>query len=270
MPNDSPVGTRSASGIYRLASGRFDGRVALVTGAAQGIGAAIAELLAAERATVLINDLVDSSVDREVEAVRGTGATAWAATGDVSKPADVRRIFESAKERGQYPDILVNNAGVLRSTRVAAIDEAEWDLVVDSTLKGAFLCAQAALPWMADRRYGKIVNIASMAGRATSTLGGAHYTAAKAGVLGLSRHLAREYAPVNVNVNAVCPGIVDTPMVRAAMTAELAGQVISTIPFGRLAEPQEVARLVLFLASDEASYITGAAVDIHGGEMIIQ
>jgi 3-oxoacyl-[acyl-carrier protein] reductase len=123
---------------------------------------------------------------------------------------------------------------------------------------------------MAGRGGGRIVNMASMAGRATSTLGGAHYTAAKAGLLGLSRHLAREWAPFHINVNAVCPGIVDTPMVRNAVDDERLARVLASIPFGRLAAPEEIAALVCFLASDQAAYITGASVDIHGGEMIIQ
>ena len=167
-------------------------------------------------------------------------------------------------------DILVNNAGVLRSTKVEAISPEEWDLVLDVNLKGAFLCAQAVLSTMVSRGGGRIVNMASMAGRATSTLGGAHYTAAKAGLLGLSRHLAREWAPHRITVNAVCPGIVDTPMVRQAVDAERMARVLASIPFGRLADPGEIANLVCFLASDEAAYITGASVDIHGGEMIIQ
>jgi NAD(P)-dependent dehydrogenase (short-subunit alcohol dehydrogenase family) len=167
-------------------------------------------------------------------------------------------------------DILVNNAGGLRSTAVAAITPAEWDLVLDVNLKGTFLCAQAVFAAMVSRGGGRIVNMASMAGRATSTLGGAHYTAAKAGVLGLSRHLAREWAAVGITVNAVCPGIVDTPMVHGAVDAERLAQVRDSIPLGRLADPGEIASLVCFLASAEAAYITGASVDIHGGELIIQ
>lgn len=129
---------------------------------------------------------------------------------------------------------------------------------------------QAVFASMASRGGGRIVNMASMAGRATSTLGGAHYTAAKAGVLGLSRHLAREWASAGITVNSVCPGIVDTPMVHGAVDAERLEQVRGSIPLGRLADPGEIASLVCFLASAEAAYITGASVDIHGGELIIQ
>jgi 3-oxoacyl-[acyl-carrier protein] reductase len=163
----------------------------------------------------------------------------------------------------------VNNAGVLRSTPAADIAAAEWHLVIDANLTGAFLVAHAVYPSMRRRGAGRIVNMASMAGRATSTLGGAHYTAAKAGVLGLSRHLAREWAADNITVNAVSPGIVDTPMVRGATDEGQREQIRASIPLGRLADPAEIAALVCFLASDEAGYITGANVDIHGGELII-
>jgi NAD(P)-dependent dehydrogenase (short-subunit alcohol dehydrogenase family) len=179
-------------------------------------------------------------------------------------------MVRSALQHYGRVDILVNNAGVLRSTPVDAISPEEWDLVLNVNLKGAFLCAQAVFATMARQGGGRVVNMASMAGRATSTLGGAHYTAAKAGLLGLSRHLAREWAPYHINVNAVCPGIVDTPMVHNAVDDERMARLLASIPFGRLADPDEIAALVCFLASDQAAYITGASVDIHGGEIIIQ
>ncbi len=166
-------------------------------------------------------------------------------------------------------DILVNNAGILRSTRAADVSPEEWHLVVDANLTGSFLCAKAAYPALRDSGHGRIVNMASMAGRATSTLGGVHYTTAKAGVLGLTRHLAREWARDGITVNAISPGIVDTPMVRGSTDAARMKEVLAAIPMGRLADAAEIAALVAFLASDEAAYITGANVDIHGGELII-
>jgi NAD(P)-dependent dehydrogenase (short-subunit alcohol dehydrogenase family) len=188
---------------------------------------------------------------------------------DVTRASDISRMVASARTRFGAVDILVNNAGVLRSSAVEQIGEDEWDLVVDTNLKACFLCAQAVVSDMKARRYGKILNLASMAGRATSTLGGAHYTAAKAGVLGLTRHLARELAPYRINVNAISPGIVDTPMIAGALTPEQRQKLAASIPFERLADPAEIASLVAFLVSDEAAYITGASVDIHGGEIII-
>lgn len=234
------------------------------------MGRATALALAREGAKVVANDISPEACEATVRAIRRAGGRALAAVADVSVAASVRSLLDTVLARYGTVDILVNNAGVLRGTRVEDITEGEWDLVLDVNLKGAFLCAQAVLPTMRRKKAGKIVNVASLAGKATSTLGGAHYTAAKAGVLGLSRHLAREAAPHGINVNAVCPGIIDTPMVRANVTDERLDAVVRSIPFGRLGRPQEVAELIVFLVSDAAAYITGAAVDIHGGELIIQ
>ncbi len=250
--------------------GRFADRVAIVTGGGQGIGRAIARRFAEEGAQVMVVDRDASTARRTAQELRSQRLAAQSCQADVTRPTEVRRMVARTLDRYGGVDILVNNAGVLRSTAVAAITPAEWDLVLDVNLKGAFLCAQAVFASMASRGGGRIVNMASMAGRATSTLGSAHYTAAKAGVLGLSRHLAREWASAGITVNSVCPGIVDTPMVRGAVDAERLEQVRGSIPLGRLADPGEIASLVCFLASAEAAYITGASVDIHGGELIIQ
>lgn len=234
------------------------------------MGRAIALAFAREGAKVVVNDIAAGPAEATVRAIRRGRGVAMVATADVSAAAEVRALVDTVLRRYRTVDILVNNAGVLRGTRVEDITEAEWDLVLDANLKGPFLCAQAVLPTMKRQKAGKIVNMASLAGKATSTLGGAHYTAAKAGVLGLSRHLAREAAPYGINVNAVCPGIIDTPMVRANVPEGRLSAVVRNIAFARLGRPEEVAQLVLFLASDAASYITGAAIDIHGGELIIQ
>ena len=249
--------------------GRFSDRVAIVTGAGQGMGLAIAGRLLSEGASVVLADINGEQLARAVDEFHASSARVESAQVDLTRAQDVTRLVDTARARFGPIAILVNNAGVLRSSAIEQISEDEWDLVVDVNLKAFFLCAQAVLPDMKSRRYGKIVNMASMAGRATSTLGGAHYTAAKAGVLGLSRHLARELAPYRINVNAVSPGIVDTPMVASALTPEQREKLAASIPFERLADPAEVASLVAFLVSDEAAYITGASVDIHGGEMII-
>jgi NAD(P)-dependent dehydrogenase (short-subunit alcohol dehydrogenase family) len=248
---------------------RFADRVAIVTGAAQGMGLAIAVRLASEGARVVLADVSADALARAAPALSAWGDQTQLVTADVSRSTDVGHLIDVARTRFGPADILINNAGVLRSSAVNQITEAEWDLVLNVNLKACFLCAQAVATDMMARRYGKIVNIASMAGRATSTLGGAHYTAAKAGVLGLTRHLAREFAPYRINVNAVSPGIVDTPMVAAALTAVQRERLSASIPFQRLAEPAEIASLVAYLVSDEAAYITGASVDIHGGELII-
>jgi 3-oxoacyl-[acyl-carrier protein] reductase len=248
---------------------RFEGRTAIVSGAARGIGLAIARRLAAEGARVVVADIDVQSARRRATEIAAERGLVHAERVDVTRPASVARLVERTVGRFGDIDVLVNNAGILRSTRAADIDPEEWRLVLEANLTGAFLLAHAVYPSMLRRGGGRIVNMASVAGRATSTLGGAHYTAAKAGVLGLSRHLAREWAADRITVNAVSPGIVDTPMVRAATDEKRRAQIRASIPLGRLADPAEIAALVCFLASDEAAYITGANVDIHGGELII-
>jgi 3-oxoacyl-[acyl-carrier protein] reductase len=248
---------------------RFEGRVAIVTGAGQGIGRAVAERLAADGAAVAVADLNAETADEVVRSIASAGGRAIAARTDVTDPVDAERLAADAVAQLGRIDILVNNAGILRSTRAAEVTPDEWHLVLDANLTGSFLCARAAYPALRASGHGRIVNVASMAGRATSTLGGVHYTTAKAGVLGLTRHLAREWARDGITVNAISPGIVDTPMVRGSTDPERMTQVLASIPLGRLAEPAEIAALIAFLASDDAAYITGANVDIHGGELII-
>jgi 3-oxoacyl-[acyl-carrier protein] reductase len=248
---------------------RFDGRVAIVTGAGQGIGRAIAERFAADGAAVAIADMNAGTADEVARSIASTGGRAIAVRTDVTDPSDADRLAAETVAQLGGIDILVNNAGILRSTRAAEVTPEEWHAVLDANLTGSFLCARAAYSALRASGHGRIVNVASMAGRATSTLGGVHYTTAKAGVLGLTRHLAREWARDGITVNAISPGIVDTPMVRGTTDAGRMAQVLASIPLGRLAEPAEIAALIAFLASDEAAYITGANVDIHGGELII-
>jgi NAD(P)-dependent dehydrogenase (short-subunit alcohol dehydrogenase family) len=252
-----------------VADGRFEGRVAIVTGAGRGIGRAIAERFASDGASVAVADLDDAAARETVSATEAAGGSALAIHADVTRPDDVAALVAATTDRFGRIDILVNNAGILRSTPAAKVSPEEWHLVIDANLTGSFLCARAAYPPLRDSGHGRIVNLASMAGRATSTLGGVHYTTAKAGVLGLTRHLAREWARDGITVNAISPGIVDTPMARGATDAARMADVLASIPMGRLADPAEIAALVAFLASDEAAYITGANVDIHGGELII-
>ena len=247
----------------------FADKVAIVTGAGRGMGRAVAQRLAAGGARLVINDSERDSAERTAAEIMELGGEAVAAPGNVTSSQDVHRMVATALERFGGLHILVNNAGVLRPTRVVDIEEDEWDLVVNVNLKGTYLCSRAALPPMQQEGWGRIVNFSSTAGKNVSTVGGAHYTAAKAGILGFTRHLAKEMAPFGITVNAVCPGLIDTEMVRSTISGERAKEYADGFPIARMGEPWEVAELVAFLASGRASYITGASLDINGGGLMI-
>ena len=247
----------------------FAGKVAIVTGAGRGMGRAVSERLADGGAKLVVNDLDAGSAEDAAEALRRSGAEALAAPGDAASSADVTRLVAAALKQYGSIDILINNAGVLRPTPVFDIEEDEWDMVVNGNLKSTYLCSRAALPAMREQGWGRIVNFSSSAGKNVSTVGGAHYTASKAAVLGFTRHLAKEEAPHGITVNAVCPGLIDTEMVRSTISEERAAAYAASFPISRLGEPSEVAELVAFLASDRASYITGASLDINGGDLMI-
>ncbi len=248
---------------------RFSGRCAIITGGASGIGKATAIKLAEEGANVVIVDLNLAVAQVVASGIEESGGTAFAHSTDVTDPAAVDELVVGAVQRFGDVSILVNAAGLLRRTRADAISVNEWQEVLDANLTSVFLCSAAVHGSMLHVAHGRIVNVASMAGRATSTLGGAHYTASKAGVLGLTRHLAREWSSPTLTVNAVSPGIVETPMVLNLTSETDLERIAEALPVGRLAHPLEIASLICFLASDEAAYITGANVDIHGGELII-
>lgn len=245
------------------------GRVAIVTGAGQGMGRAVAMKLAACGVDLVVNDLTFDAANETANAIKTEGGNALPIVGDVVSQVDVNAVVAATVEQYGALHILVNNAGVLRPTPVIDIEEDEWDMVVNVNLKGTYLCSRAALPAMKNTGWGRIVNFSSTAGKNVSTVGGAHYTAAKAGVLGFTRHLAKEVAMYGITVNAVCPGLIDTEMVRSTISDERIDVYTEGFPIARMGRPEEVAELVCFLASDRASYITGASLDINGGDLMI-
>lgn len=231
------------------------------------MGFAIAEMLAENGATVTICDINGDNAATAAHKIIAKGFVASGIRMDVADENAVNSCMSKIAAKYGTIDILVNNAGILKPTRIDDISYAEWKLLMDVNLNGVFLCSKAVLPYMKQNNFGRIVNMSSSAGRSVSTLGGAHYTASKAGVLGLTRAMAKEVSKFGITVNAVCPGLIDTEMVRRDCTPEMIKFYESVFPIPRLGKPEEVAQLVLFLCLD--SYITGASLDINGGDLMI-
>ncbi|HEY3366588.1 MAG TPA: SDR family NAD(P)-dependent oxidoreductase [Symbiobacteriaceae bacterium] len=248
----------------------LNGKVALVTGGGAGIGRAIALALAGAGADVAVLDIARPAAEAVAEEIRALGRRASVLVASVADPAQAQAAVDQTVAELGAIDVLVNNAGWARPTASALdIPEAQWDQLMAINLKGPFLMAKAALPHMVSRgQGGRIINIASLAGRSTSVLMGADYTASKAGLLGLTRHLAREFAAKGITVNAVCPGTTDTGFIQSSGPEVLAATA-KAIPMGRLGRPDEIAAAVVFLASPGASYMTGASVDVNGGLLMM-
>jgi NAD(P)-dependent dehydrogenase (short-subunit alcohol dehydrogenase family) len=244
-------------------------RVAVVTGGARGMGLECARRLGADGAAVALVDVGEAEAEEAAARLRTEGVRADAFRADVTKEDEVVEAVQRIGADLGAPGILLNAAGILRRTRFLEITVAEWDAVVGVSLTGTFLCSRACLPAMLDAGWGRIVNFSSTAGKSVSTLGGAHYTASKAAVLGLTRAIAKEVAGRGVCVNAVCPGMIDTEMVREYCSDDMIGDYARSFPVGRLGRPAEVAALASFLCSDDAGYITGASLDINGGDLMI-
>jgi 3-oxoacyl-[acyl-carrier protein] reductase len=240
----------------------LSGRAALVTGAARGIGLAIAAALLQGGAVVGLVD-VDGPALRD--AVAQLGESTMAVEADVSRPGDVQQTVKEIAAKFGGLDILVNNAGICPLTPFAAIGEEEWDRVMAVNLKGAFLCCQAALPHLKrSAGQGRIINLTSVAGQMGGVLVGAHYAASKAGLIALTKSLARLLAPHGVTVNCIAPATTESDLT-AAWSEPQRAQVRGQIPLARFATPQEIAEAVCFLAGDSASFITGATLDVNGG-----
>jgi len=239
------------------------GRVAIVTGAAQGIGKSIAIQLAAAGANVVIADLAEEMAKTVAEEISRKGTEVISIGVDVSSLSSVEEMVKKTLDKFGRIDILVNNAGITRDALVMRLKEEDWDLVLDVNLKGAFNCIKAVSPVMLKQKSGKIVNIASIVG-IIGNVGQANYSASKGGLIALTKSCARELASRQINVNAVAPGFIQTSMTER-LPAEVKQKLSSQIPFGKLGKPEDVANVVLFLVSEESSYITGEVIKVDGG-----
>ncbi len=242
---------------------KLTGKVALVTGAAQGIGRAIALLLARNGADIVVSDINLEKAEETAKEVRAIGPKAMAVKVDVANLSDVDRMVAGILEKLAKIDILVNNAGITRDKLILRMTEEDWDAVLGVNLKGTFNCTKAVVRHMAKQRSGKIVNIASVVGE-MGNAGQANYSASKAGVIGLTKTIAREYAQRGINVNAIAPGYIETPMTEA-LPEKAKEELKKLIPMERLGKPEDVAEAVLFLVSEESSYVTGQVLNVNGG-----
>ena len=244
---------------------RLRGRIALVTGAQQGIGRGIALAFAREGADVAVNYLDDrAAAEKVMQEVRAAGGRAVLVQADVARPTDAQRMVAQVQSELGGLDVLVNNAGVYPRVPFLEMRETDWDHVVDVNLKGGFFCAQAAARAMvAAGRRGSIINMASQAVR--GAVRGVHYSASKGGVVAMTRATALELAPHGIRVNAIAPGLTDTAQPRYGNNEEELAAMASAVPLGRMAQPDDIAAVAVFLASDDARHITGQTVHVNGG-----
>lgn len=250
---------------------KLSGKVAIVTGAAQGMGEAIAKKFASEDAAVVVADINIEKARRVADEIKSQGRAATAFKTNVADRGEVQKMVRTTMEKFAAVHILVNNAGIVLHAPLLEITEEDWDIVLDVNLKGVFNCTQAVLPHMIKQRYGKIINMSSIAGTGHHARGGlASYAASKAGVIQLTKVTAREVGKYGINVNCICPGLIVTPLTFAAFQTEeearrSIGQRKKLTVLGRTGTPEEVANLALFLACDDSSFIAGQAIPIDGG-----
>ena len=244
--------------------GKLDGKTAVVTGASRGIGAAIAKHLATEGARVVVNySGSQNKAEEVVKEIEAAGGEAFAIQASVADSESVTGMIAATMERFGSVDILVNNAGITRDNLLMRMKESEWDDVINTNLKGVFLCTKAVTRQMMKQRAGRIINIASIVG-VSGNAGQANYVAAKAGVIGLTKTTAKELASRNINVNAIAPGFITTEMTEE-LPEEVKTQMLTQIPLAKLGNPEDVAKAVVFLASNDSTYITGQTLHVDGG-----
>ena len=242
-------------------------KVAIVTGAGRGIGKAIAIALAREGANVVVNDINIQTAEEVVKEIKSFGWKALAIQVDVSDSKEVNQMVQSAIKKFKRVDILVNNAAIIKRGSIEDLTEEDWDRVIDVNLKGAFNCMKAVAGIMKKQRYGKIINISSIAGKVGDLASALCYGASKAGMTCLAKSLARELAAYNINVNVVAPHAIKTDMSKE-WSEEKRKNIIANIPLGRMGEPEDIAEAVVFLVSDKAKFITGEVLDVNGGYLM--
>jgi len=246
---------------------RLQGQVALVTGAGRGIGRAIAVALAKEGADLVICARTEEQLKQTALEVQALGRKVVSVCADVSSLNDVRRVFKILNHEFGKLHILVNNAGIIRRGTIETHSDEEWEMVISVNLRGTYYFCREAVPLMKKQKYGRIINIASVAGKVGDIASAPSYGSSKAAVIALTKSLARTLAPYGITVNAVAPHAIETEM-SAEWTEEQRRAIISQIPLGRLGKPEEVAAAVVFLASPEASFITGEVLDVNGGYLM--
>ena len=243
----------------------LEGKVAVVTGSARGIGFGIAKVLSEKGARIVITDVMEEAAKEAAEKLKEAGGDAIYGVSDVSKKEDADKIFEKTIEAYGQLDILVNNAGINRDMMAHKMTEEAWDAVIGVNLTGVYHCIRSVLPYMREREYGRIINISSAGWQ--GNIGQANYSAAKAGVIGLTKTIAKENAKKGITCNAICPGFIETTMT-TSIPEKAWNIMVSKIPMGYVGKPEDVGKAIAFLASDEAAYITAEVMNVGGGMVL--